>query len=49
MADFGVSETELFAMTEMVYPVARIVQIFKPIESRDNSEWKERLSVHRSG
>jgi hypothetical protein len=35
-------------MTEMAYVVARIVQNFKSIESRDQSEWKERLGVNLS-
>jgi hypothetical protein len=35
-------------MTEMAYVVARMVQTFKNIESRDKSEWKERLGVNVS-
>ena len=38
----------MFAMTEMAYVIARVVQSFKNIESRDKSEWKERFGVNLS-
>jgi hypothetical protein len=39
---------EMFAMTEMAYVTARMVQIFRQMESKDNREWRERFGVNLS-
>lgn len=38
----------MFAMTEIAYVVARMVQSFKSVESRDPGEWKEKFGVNLS-